>query len=59
MPHFCGRSAVTRETARIYFKLDKQTWREKSNGTQKTISQNLPIKILWYLAVVLLLLYFK
>ena len=29
MPHFCGRSAETRETARIYFKLDKQTWRRK------------------------------
>ena len=27
------------------FKLDKQTWRRKSNGTQKTISQNLLIKI--------------
>ena len=28
------------------FKLDKQTWRRKSNGAQKTISQNLLIKIL-------------
>ena len=28
------------------FKLDKQTWHRKSNGTQKTISQNLLIKIL-------------
>ena len=28
------------------FKLDKQTWRRKSNDTQKTISQNLLIKIL-------------
>ena len=28
------------------FKLHKQTWRRKSNGTQKTISQNLRIKIL-------------
>ena len=28
------------------FKLDKQTWRRKSNGTQKTISHNLPIRIL-------------
>ena len=28
------------------FKLDKQTWRRKCNGTQKTISQNLLIKIL-------------
>ena len=27
------------------FKLDKQTWRRKSNGTQKTISQNLLTKI--------------
>ena len=27
------------------FKLDKQTWRRKSDGTQKTISQNLLIKI--------------
>ena len=26
------------------FKLDKQTWRRKINGTQKTISQNLLIK---------------
>ena len=42
-----------------YFKLDKQTWRRKSNGAQKTISQNLLITILWYLAEVLLLLYFK
>ena len=25
------------------FKLDKQTWQQKSNGTQKTISQNLLI----------------
>ena len=41
------------------FKLDKQTWRRKSNGTQKTISQNLLIKILWYLAEFLLLSYFK
>ena len=28
------------------FNLDKQTWRRKSNGRQKTISQNLVIKIL-------------
>ena len=28
------------------FDLDKQTWRRKRNGKQKTISQNLPIKIL-------------
>ena len=28
------------------FNLDKQTWRGKSNGKQKTISQNLLIKIL-------------
>ena len=28
------------------FKLDKETWRRKGNGTQKTISQNLLIKIL-------------
>ena len=28
------------------FNLDKQTWRRKSNGKQKTISQNLLIKIL-------------
>ena len=28
------------------FKLDRQTWRRKSNGTQKTISQNLLIRIL-------------
>ena len=27
------------------FNLDKQTWRGKSNGKQKTISQNLVIKI--------------
>ena len=31
----------------------------KSNGAQKTISQNLLIKILWYLAEVLLLSYFN
>ena len=41
------------------FKLDKQTWRRKSNGTQKTISQNLLIKILGYLAEFLLLSYFQ
>ena len=35
--------------------LDKQTWSEKSNGTQKTISQNLLSKILWHLAEILLL----
>ena len=29
-----------------HFKLDRQTWRRKSNGIQKTISQNLGIKIL-------------
>ena len=28
------------------FNLDKQTWRRKSNGTQKTKTQNLLIKIL-------------
>ena len=28
------------------FKLDKQSWWRKNNGTQKTISQNLLIKIL-------------
>ena len=28
------------------FKLDRQTWRRKSNGAQKTISQNLFIRIL-------------
>ena len=28
------------------FNLDKQTWRRKSNGKQKAISQNLLIKIL-------------
>ena len=28
------------------FKPDKQTWWQKSNGTQKTISQNLLSKIL-------------
>ena len=30
---------------RRVFKLDKQTWRRKSNGTQKTISKNLLITI--------------
>ena len=44
---------------RACFKLDKQTWRQKSNGTQKTISQNLLIKILSYLAEFLLLSYSK
>ena len=29
----------------VCFKLDKQTWWEKSNGTHKTISQNICIKI--------------
>ena len=28
---------------KLDLKLDKQTWRRKSNGTQKTISQNLLI----------------
>ena len=32
---------------------------EKSNGTENSISQNLLIKILWYLAEFLLLSYFK
>ena len=32
------------------FELNKQTWRRKSNGTQETISLNLLIEILWYLA---------
>ena len=41
------------------FELDKQTWWWKINDTQVTISQNLLIKILWYLAEVLLLSYFK
>ena len=41
------------------FKLDKQIWRRKSSGTQKTISQNLHIKILWYSAEFLLLSYFQ
>ena len=41
------------------FKIDKQIWRRKSNGTQKTISQNLLIKILGYLAEFLLLSYFQ
>ena len=41
------------------FKLDKQTWRRKSDGTQKTISQNLLIKIFCYLAEFLLLSYFN
>ena len=31
----------------------------KTNGTQKTMCQNLLIKILWYLAEVLLLSYFN
>ena len=30
----------------VCFKLDRPTWRRKSNGTQKTISQNLLIRIL-------------
>ena len=36
------------------FKLDKQSWWRKSNGTQRTIIQNLLIKILWYLSELLL-----
>ena len=55
---FCGRSAVTRMTARVFNWTNKHG-REKSNGTQKTISQNLLIKILRYLAVLLLSSYFK
>ena len=41
------------------FNLDKQTWRRKSNGKQKTISQNLLMKILWYLEEFLLLSCFR
>ena len=33
------------ETSAYRFKSDKQTWRRKSSGTQKTVSQNLLIKI--------------
>ena len=40
------------------FKLDKQTWRRKKQW-YKTISENLLIKILWYLAEFLLLSYFR
>ena len=47
------------EWQRACFKLDKQIWREKSYGAQKTISQNLLIKILKYLAEFLLLSYFE
>ena len=54
---FCGRSAATRVTARVLIR--QQTWRRKSNGTQKTTSQNLLIKILRHLAEVLLPSYFK
>ena len=39
------------------FKLDKQTWRRKSYGTQGTISKNQLIKILRYLAEFSLLSY--
>ena len=41
------------------FNLDKQTWWWKSQGTQETISQNLLIKIVWYLEEFLLLSDFK
>ena len=51
------RSAATRVTARVLIR--QQTWRRKSNGTQKATSQNLLIKILRHLAEVLLPSYFK
>ena len=54
-----GRSTYGNSRDGECFNLDKQTWRRKSNGTQKTISQNLLIKILWYLAEFLLLSYFE
>ena len=41
------------------FKLEQQIWWRKSNGTQKIISQNLLIKLSWYLAEFLLLSYLK
>ena len=41
------------------FKLDKQIRRRKVKSTQKTISQNLLIKILGYLGEFVLLWYFK
>ena len=43
----------------VCFKLDKQTWRRNINGTQNMTSQDLLIKILWYLAEFLLLSYFN
>ena len=51
---FCGRSAVER-----LLNLTNKHGGEKGNGTEGTISQNLLIKSLWYLAKFLLLPYFK
>ena len=53
------RAVSGNSRAGVCFKLDKQTWRQKNHGTQKRISQNLLIEILWYLAEFLLLSYFK
>ena len=53
------RAVSGNSRAGVCFKLDKQTWRPKNHGTQKRISQNLLIKILWYLAEFLLLSYLK
>ena len=43
----------------LCFKLDKQTWRRKSNVTQKTISQNLLLKFCDIMAEFLLLSHFE
>ena len=53
------RAVSDNSRAGVCFKLDKQTWRPKNHGTQKRISQNLLLEILWYLAEFLLLSYFK
>ena len=53
------RAVSGNSRAGVCFKFDKQTWRPKNHGTQKRISQNLLIEILWYLAKFLLLSYFK
>ena len=54
---FAGGQRYLGDGAR--FKLDNKHGGEKSNSTEKMISQNLLIKILWYLAEFFLLSYFK
>ena len=44
MPHFCGRSGVTRETARIYFKLDKEEEEEEEEPLLIYTAQGSPFR---------------